>query len=138
MTDIFNRSDLTPLRRKLRKELSIPERILWTRLRNRQVNNLKFRRQYGVDRDVTDFYCADVALAVEIDGYSHTFEDQWKRDEERQRRLESLGITVLRFTNDQVLNDIDSVVEQIAAAGMALKEKKPHPNPLLGKEREPE
>src|SRR3569833_1004142 len=136
MTEIFNRADLKPVRRKLRRESTIPERKLWARLRNRQVANLKFRRQYSVDRDVMDFYCPEVGLSIEADGYSHTFEEQWDQDLIRQQRLESTGITDLRFSNDEVANDIDSVIERIAAKAIALRSMDPHPDPLLGKERE--
>jgi len=136
MTDLFNNPEMTPIRRKLRHQPTKAEVVLWSRLRNRQVSGFKFRRQYSVERDVTDFYCADVQLAVESDGYTHTFEDRWAKDKERQHGLEALGIMVLRFTDDEVLNSTDAVIEQIAAVAVDLRDRKPHPTPLLGKERE--
>jgi len=136
MTDIFNTPEMTPIRRKLRRQPTQAEIVLWSRLRNRQVHDFKFRRQYSVDRDVTDFFCAEVQLAVEADGYTHTFDEQWKKDQVRQRDLEALGIVVLRFTDDEVVNSTDAVIEQIATVALGLREKKPHPDPLLGKERE--
>ncbi len=71
MGRIFNRKSQTGRRRHLRKEAPKAERLLWWRLRGRQVHGLKFRRQYGIGRYVVDFYCVEARLAIEVDGESH-------------------------------------------------------------------
>lgn len=116
MTELFNKAELKERRRSLRGQIPPCERILWARLRNRQVSGLKFRRQYGIDRFVVDFYCPDATLVVEIDGYSHTFEATWAYDVERQQYLESLGLSILRFNDDQIIKDIEAVLGQILVA----------------------
>ena len=75
------------------------EVILWSKLRNKGVKGYKFRRQYGIEKFVIDFYCPQLKLALEVDGDSHFIEGSDSRDKERQLIIESFGITFLRFTN---------------------------------------
>lgn len=96
--------------RSLRKNMSPVERELWCRLRNGQLNGFKFRRQQIVGCFIADFYCHSAALAVEIDGDTHTDPSY---DGARDRFFENNGIRVLRFTNQQVVNELDAVVEEI-------------------------
>ena len=112
---IFNRFDNKDIRRKLRKNEPATERLLWSHLRNRQLLGLKFRRQYGVGNYVIDFYCAETKLGIEIDGNSH-FENSVVivKDKLRQEFIESLGITVYRFTNREVMENIEGVLEVIS------------------------
>lgn len=90
------------------------EIVLWSRLKNRQVNGYKFRRQYSVDQYVVDFYCPRVKLAVEVDGDSHFTEEAESYDEDRQKKIEQLGIHFLRFTNVDVKKNLYEVVNAIA------------------------
>lgn len=90
------------------------EIILWSGLKNRQVKGFKFRRQYSIDSYVVDFYCAQVKLAVEVDGGSHFTEEAIEYDEDRQRNIEQLGIQFLRFTNTDVKTNLDEVIKEIA------------------------
>jgi very-short-patch-repair endonuclease len=113
MTQIFNRSSDTEKRRRLRRESPLAEQCLWLRLRNRQLMGYRFRRQYGIDPYVLDFYCPELKLAIEVDGDSH-FEAR-EYDRERQRYIESLGIRVLRFTNREVFEGLDDLARGIAA-----------------------
>src|ERR1700682_1407659 len=85
-----------PLRRGMRKKPTPTEDALWQRLRNRQLAGAKFRRQHPVDHFIVDFYCAEAALAVELDGAIH--EHTREGDALRQAYLESLGLRFLRFT----------------------------------------
>jgi very-short-patch-repair endonuclease len=71
MTQIFNRSEETEKRRNLRRNLAPAEALLWTHLQGRKLLGYKFRRQYGVDRYVVDFYCPALRLAIDVDGDSH-------------------------------------------------------------------
>jgi very-short-patch-repair endonuclease len=81
------------------------------RLRNRQINDLKFRRQHSIDRFIVDFYCTDAQLVIEVDGPIHEYTPE--EDAIRQEFLETLGLRVLRFENDNVLHNIESVIETI-------------------------
>ncbi len=112
---IFNRDDNKDIRRKLRKNEPATERLLWSHLRNRQLLGLKFRRQYGVGNYVIDFYCTETKLGIEIDGNSH-FENSVVivKDKLRQEFIESLGITVYRFTNREVMENVEGVLEVIS------------------------
>jgi very-short-patch-repair endonuclease len=121
LTQIFNKSEFTDMRRTLRNNMSPPEHVLWSRLRGKQIDGLKFRRQYGIGRYVVDFYCVEIRLVVELDGTSHCSEEVWQKDMERQHYLESLDQTVLRFTNSDLNSRPDGVVEQIATIAEELR-----------------
>lgn len=104
-------------RRSLRKIIPEPENILWYHLRARRLNGIKFRRQYSIGRYVIDFYCPTARLAIEIDGDSH-FESTKVRDydQQRQKYIEACGIRMLRFSNQEVMKNLDGVLEKIIAA----------------------
>ncbi|NMC79440.1 MAG: DUF559 domain-containing protein [Chloroflexi bacterium] len=87
---------------------------LWQALRNKQLTGAKFRRQHAIDRFIVDFYCAEARLVVEVDGPIHQYSQE--EDATRQEFLESQGLRVLRFSNDQINQDVETVLEQIAAA----------------------
>ena len=134
MTRIYNRKAQTPMRRKLRSESPKAERLLWWRLRGRQLDGLKFRRQYGVGEYVIDFFCPNARLAVEVDGESHFAPRAESQDAKRQAFIESSGIRVLRFTNPQVYDGLDAVVDEIwrvARERVAEFEKNPPQSPLV-------
>jgi len=107
----------------MRREPTPAENRLWQRLRKRQVLGFKFRRQHAIGRFIVDFYCADAQLVVEVDGPVH--KQAQEEDRLRQEFLESLDLTVLRFTNDEVSKSLDSVVERIAAV-LADRGSSPH------------
>ena len=100
---------------ELRKNMTYAEKILWHRLRNRQINDLKFRRQHPVDIFILDFYCHERRLAIEVDGGIHNQEAQKEWDENRTYELTEFGIKVLRFTNEDVINDTEKVINSIKA-----------------------
>ena len=104
----------TDLARELRSRGTIPERILWNVLKNRQVAGLKFRRQVPIGEYVVDYLCAEASLIVELDGMSH--EGRQGYDTKRTKFLQSLGYTVFRVTNDEVLDDVEAVAVGIARA----------------------
>jgi very-short-patch-repair endonuclease len=101
---------LKPLARQKRREPIPAEDRLWQRLRKRQVLGLKFRRQHAIARFIIDFYCAEARLIVEVDGPIHAYTPE--ADDVRQEFLESLGLRVLCFTNQEILDSPDTVVEQ--------------------------
>ncbi len=100
--------------RVLRRSATEAEKKLWQLLRNRQLKGRKFRRQHAIDKYVLDFYCHECSLAIELDGGIH--DDKMNRlyDQARTDSLEDLGITVIRFRNDEVIEEIESVMTMIA------------------------
>ncbi len=114
MTEFFNRRHLTPLRRILRNGAPPAETRLWSRLKGKQVNGCKFRRQFSVENYVIDFYCPALKLAIEIDGRSHYEAGAAAYDSERQRLIERFGIRILRFTNTYICTNMDGVMARIA------------------------
>jgi very-short-patch-repair endonuclease len=99
---------------RMRRVPTLAEDLLWQRLRGGKVDGLKFRRQHAVGKFIVDFYCVTAALVIEVDGPIHEY--QRDRDAERQTYLEAMGLTVLRFTNAEVVSDIDQVVARIRDA----------------------
>ncbi|MDX2242055.1 MAG: endonuclease domain-containing protein [Leptolyngbyaceae cyanobacterium bins.302] len=110
MTKLYNKTSEREKRRSLRHTMPLAERILWEKLRHRQVAGCKFRRQYSIDCFVVDFYTTKFKLAIEIDGDSHFEDGAEAYDKERQAFLEAKGIQVLRFTNQQVYKQVDEVI----------------------------
>jgi very-short-patch-repair endonuclease len=95
--------------RELRRNATVPERVLWGLLRDRRLGGVKFRRQHAIGPYVVDFYCSAHRLVVELDGRSH--DDRGREDRQRQDYLESVaGLTVFRVANDDVLRDRESVL----------------------------
>jgi very-short-patch-repair endonuclease len=115
MAYIYNRSDQKNLRKILRKNQPATERLLWSKLRNRQLLGLKFRRQYGIGSYITDFCCPEKMLVVEIDGDSHYINSEIQNiDRVRQTHIENLEFRVLRFTNLDITKNLDGVLATIA------------------------
>ncbi len=106
-------AELLTFARNLRKEQTDAEALLWQLLRARRFCGFKFRRQYPICGYILDFYCYDVALAVELDGGGHNDEEQRLYDEERTAVLTESGIRVVRFWNNDVLNSLDAVLEEL-------------------------
>ena len=98
---------------ELRKNMTETEKILWQRLRHKKLDGFKFRRQHPLIQFVADFYCHEARLVIEIDGGYHLDEEQKENDENRTYELEQVGINVIRFTNDEVINHIEEVIERI-------------------------
>jgi very-short-patch-repair endonuclease len=89
------------------------EKILWAKLRNSKLNNLRFRRQYGVFNYVIDLYCPQYKLAIEIIGDVHGYSRQIKSDLSRKKKIESLDIKILVYTNQQIIEEVEAVLENI-------------------------
>ena len=101
------------LARKLRQSPTDAERALWAKLRNKQLEGVKFRRQQPLDAYIIDFVSSERKIIVEIDGGQHNEEEVSKRDEERATWLKERGYQVLRFWNNEVLVNIEGVLERI-------------------------
>ncbi|MBC7865699.1 MAG: leucine--tRNA ligase [Bacteroidia bacterium] len=104
---------LLKLAKNNRKGPTPSEDILWQALRNRKVGGFKFRRQHPIKMFIADFVCLEKNIVVEIDGGYHFTDEQKKADEIRTSELEIARFKVIRFTNEEVLNDLDSVCQQI-------------------------
>jgi very-short-patch-repair endonuclease len=99
--------------RGLRKESSFPERLLWSKLRNRQLAGWKFRRQHPVGPYFADFACLEVKLIVELDGDTHGEAAQQEHDRKRTAFLESEGWDVMRIWNAHLMENIDGTLDRI-------------------------
>jgi very-short-patch-repair endonuclease len=105
-----------------------PEAQLWSRLRARQLQGLKFRRQHGIGPYIVDFYCPEQSLVIEVDGDSHADADQVVKDRQREQYLQSLGLRIIRYINDDILKNLDGVLENLAER---LLSKSTSPRPSL-------
>lgn len=110
---VHNKKSLLEIRRKLRQESTKAEDFLWQQLRNAKLNGLKFKRQHSIGNYIVDFYCASKRLIVEIDGEVHNTEEQKIKDKSRELNLIEMGFQILRFTNNQVLFEIENVKTKI-------------------------
>ena len=114
-----NRMNPTPAERRMWYEM----------LGNREFENLKFTRQKPIDRYIVDFYCAELMLAIEIDGESHA--SQMEYDSERTRRLSSLGVTVIRYGNSDIMNNLSGVYEDLMVRVKGIRDKGNPRRPLI-------
>lgn len=99
--------------RELRKNMTIAETIFWEMVKNRKLLNLKFRRQQIIDGLIVDFYCNELGLIVEIDGNVHDTNDQQYIDCQRNQIFKSRKLQIIRFSNNDIINKPDFVIEQI-------------------------
>jgi very-short-patch-repair endonuclease len=97
--------------RFLRRTMTSQEILLWEKLKNRQLCGKHFRRQHPFGIYILDFYCHESNLVIEIDGAIHRYKEDY--DSERTEYLESTGLKVIRFSNDDIENKIDWVLSQI-------------------------
>ncbi len=104
---------MTERARALRQKATEAEKALWQRLRNRKCGGLKFKRQHPIGHYIVDFYCAELRLVIEVDGGIHDLPDRQACDAARTEQLESLGLTVLRITNEQILSDMEAALARI-------------------------
>ncbi len=114
------------LQRALRNNISDAEQVLWHLLRGHQISGLKFRRQHPFGDDILDFVCLENRLVIEVDGGQHG--KQAAYDENRTQKLQAAGFRVLRFWNNEVLKEMESVSEKI---WLVIQELQSHPPPNL-------
>jgi very-short-patch-repair endonuclease len=105
---------LKPYRRKLRSQMTRAEVVLWTMIRDKQLEGVRFLRQYSICNYIVDFYAPKYKLAIELDGEGHLQEDQLEYDTLRTEKLKELGVTVLRFENFEVLDFPERTLLEIA------------------------
>ncbi len=108
---VFTSPEYQKYRRQLRIEQTLPESILWGRLRNKRFLGYRFRRQHSIGNYIFDFYCCKLKLAIELDGSQHL--DSVEYDRIKTEYARRLNIQVLRYWNSDVLTNIDGVLEDM-------------------------
>ena len=110
---IYNEKILESRRRDLRVKQTEAEKILWQKLRNRQIDGFKFFRQYSIGKYIADFYCSELRLVIELDGSHHYEENVFEYDKIREEFMKSLDIQTIRFNNLDVFKSLDEVMERV-------------------------
>jgi very-short-patch-repair endonuclease len=101
------------LAKQLRERMTQAEILIWDKLKNKQFRGYKFRRQHPLHKFIVDFYCHELKLIIEIDGKYHDSEEQKKKDLNRTELLKFQGLSEIRFTNEEVINNIGSVLKKL-------------------------
>lgn len=107
--------NLKALARKLRKDMTFGEVLLWNELKDDKLWGFDFDRQRCIDNYIVDFYCKELMLAIEVDGISHNYEEVFVKDTVRQQKLESLGVRFIRFSEGDVKYRMQDVLRSIEA-----------------------
>ncbi|OGH84964.1 MAG: hypothetical protein A2493_01955 [Candidatus Magasanikbacteria bacterium RIFOXYC12_FULL_33_11] len=107
-----NKSFLKSRRKTLRQDQTKAESLLWSCLRASKIG-VRFRRQYSIESFIVDFYCHELKLIIELDGYIHGEEENKKKDIIRQNTLEKLGFKVVRYRNEQIKYELKNVLQDI-------------------------
>ena len=115
---------LKALAAQLRSRGTKSEILLWNQLKGGQLNGLRFIRQKPIGDFIVDFYCKEVGLVIELDGLSHQCNDVMDLDERKQSYLESIGLKVIRFEDEEVIRDIRNVMRVIEYTSLSLKSLK--------------
>jgi len=110
---IHNLASSNGRRKELRGNLTPAEAFLWKHLKNSQLNGKKFRRQHSIGPYIVDFFCPECRLAVELDGAGHMTEIGADLDTERSEFLKRFNVTVIRFENKRVFENVEAVLEEI-------------------------
>jgi very-short-patch-repair endonuclease len=111
--DVHNKKYLLEYRRNLRVRETFAETIFWQHVRGGKLNGLKFKRQHSIGNYIVDFYCASEMLVIELDGSVHNSKEQKEKDLLRDENLREINFKVLRFKNQEILTDIDTVKQKI-------------------------
>jgi len=111
MKIILYNSKLKSRAKYLRNNATEAEKIIWKKLKNKQILGFDFDRQTPIDNFIVDFYCKELSIAIEIDGSSH--DDKEDYDILREEKLKDLGVIIFRFTNDEVIYSLDYVINTI-------------------------
>ena len=109
---LYNKS-LKQLSRSLRRNMTDAEMLLWSKLRGKQLKGFQFYRQKIIDNYIADFYCPKSKLVIEVDGGQHYSAEGREKDKKRDDYMASVGIAVLRFSDREVLVQLDVVMEKI-------------------------
>ncbi len=111
---------------QLRNNSTKSEIYLWKHLKGKQMMGYDFHRQKPLDNYIADFFCHELMLAIEIDGYTHLLEEVQIKDAVKEKRLNELGVNVLRFQDEEVYNDVENVIREIEAYIVEYRRTHPH------------
>jgi very-short-patch-repair endonuclease len=114
--------------RQLRNDSTKTEIFLWLKLKGKQMYGYDFHRQKPIDLYILDFFCYELMLGIEVDGYSHEFLEVYNQDTIKEKRMRELGISVLRFSDEQVLKDMENVIRAIEFFIFEQEEHTPNPS----------
>ena len=124
--NFFYNKELRDYARELRNKATLAEVILWDKLlKNKQLKGYQFLRQRPIDKYIVDFFCKELKLIVEVDGFYHKFKK--KKDKQRDNRLKEIGFTVLHFQNEEVLHDLLSIQRTLENFEKSLEKKQSSP-----------
>lgn len=110
---VSNLKEKKELRKQLRNNATPAEKKLWEALKGKQLDGFKFRRQHSIDRYILDFFCPTANLAIELDGDSHYTDEAKEYDQIRDNYLQSVGINVIRYSNQEIYENLEGVLEDI-------------------------
>ena len=119
---------LKELARQLRNDSTKTEIFLWLKLKGKQMYGYDFHRQKPIDNYILDFFCYELMLGIEVDGYSHQFLEVYNKDRIKEKRMNDFGITVLRFSDDEVLNEMENVLRAIEYYIFEYEKHTPNPS----------
>jgi very-short-patch-repair endonuclease len=119
---------LKELARQLRNDSTKTEIFLWLKLKEKQMYGYDFHRQKPIDTYILDFFCYELMLGIEVDGYSHQFLEVYNKDRIKEKRMNDFGITVLRFSDDEVLNEMENVLRAIEFYIFEYEKHTPNPS----------
>jgi len=114
---------LKELAKELRNNATKAEVFLWQKIKRKQFYGYDFHRQKPIDNYIVDFFCNELMLGIEIDGYSHQIVEVFEKDVVKEQKIRSLGISLLRFTDRQIYNDMENVLRAIESFITAFEEK---------------
>ena len=114
--------------RHLRNNSTKTEILLWLKLKGKQMYGYDFHRQKPIDIYILDFFCHELMLRIEIDGYSHELIEIFNKDIKKEKRMIELGVSVLRFTDNQVLKDMENVIRTIESFILEFEKHTPNPS----------
>ena len=120
--------NLKELARQLRNNSTKAEIILWQKLKGKQMYGYDFHRQKPIDNYIIDFFCHELMLGIEVDGYSHQIIEVFNKDLKKEGVMNMLGIHILRFSDEQVLKDTDNVIRAIEWYIVNFEEHTPDPS----------
>lgn len=99
--------------RDLRNNTTKSEILLWLRAKGKQMKGFDFHRQKPIDNYICDFFCNELMLCIELDGITHDDEEVYQKDLRKEKRLNELGISVLRFPDSEVYDDVENIIRTI-------------------------
>ena len=119
---------LKELAKELRNNSTKAEIILWLKLKGKQMHGYDFHRQKPIDNYILDFFCYELMLGIEVDGYSHEFLEVYNKDVVKEKKMNEFGIYVLRFSDNEVLKDMENVLRAIEFYILEYEKHTPNPS----------